>query len=285
MSADAASADDPVSSLVRSADFGRWAATLFAPAEARPHLLALYAFDIELARVRDLVSEPMPGELRLQWWRDALENPERADAASHPTARALEGAIARGRLPRGALLDIVDARVDDLYDDPPPTLEALEARLGATASAVLRLACLVAAAGKDPGGAEVAGFGGVAQGLVRMLASLPRHAARGQLLLPLDRMAALGAAREDVVSGRPTAALAAVAAELRGLASRRLAEARAAFAAIDPVAAPALLPLALVEQGLARLARAPTPLAPPAEPARWRTLLRLWRASRRAPPF
>lgn len=271
---------DPVSGLVREADFGRWAAALFAPAEARPHLLALYAYDIELGRVRDLVSEPMPGELRLQWWRDALENPERADAVSHPVARALEGAIAYGRLPREALVGLADARIDDLYDDPVPDIAALEARLGATCSVVLRLASLIAAKGRDPHGADVAGFGGVAQGIVRALRDASRMAARGQILLPVDRMAAHGVSREAVASGLLGEGR-ALAGELAAHGRRRLAEARTAFAALDPAASAAFLPLALVEPELGRLERGGAAF----ETARWRTLTRLWRASRRTPPF
>jgi phytoene synthase len=278
-------ARDPVASLVREHAFGRYAATLFAPAPARPHLLALHAFGIEIGRVRDLVSEPMPGELRLQWWRDALENPERADAVSHPVARALEGAIAYGRLPREALLRMIDARTDDLYDDPVATLSELESRLGATHSAALRLACLVAAAGREPGGAEACGFGGVAEGLARLIADLPRHAARRQVLLPVDRMAANGAARADVEAGRPTPALRAVVDELAAHAARRLDDARGAFASLDPAAAVALLPLALVAPELKRLAARGASFEASPEPARWRTLARLWRASRGRPPF
>lgn len=280
-----ASEQDPVAGLVRDFDFGRYAATLFAPAAARPHLIALYAFDIELGRVRDLVSEPMPGELRLQWWRDALEDPGRADAASHPVAHALEGAIAYGRLPRTALTALVDARIDDLYDDPVPTLDDLEARLGATHSAVLRLACLIAAEGQDPGGADVAGLGGVARGVADILRQLPKHAARGQILLPVELMASHGVARDDLDAARNGPALRALVGELAAHAAGRLGEARAAYPSLAPTAASAALPLALVAPELQRSTGRRSPLEPTAPPARWRTLARLWRASRRAPPF
>lgn len=280
-----ASTDDPVSSLVREADFGRYAATLFAPAEARPHLFALYAFDAELGRVRDLVSEPMPGELRLQWWRDALENPERADVVSHPVARALHAAANYGKLPIDALLGLIDARIDDLYDDPVPTYFDLEARLGATSSVVMRLAGLIAAAGQDPGGADVAGFGGISEGVVRMLQRLPRLAARGQILLPADRMAAHRVGREDLIDGRVGVPFRELVSELCAHARRRLFEAREAFGTLDPAAAPSVLPLALVEPALRRIEGASDPLRVDPELARWRVMLRLWRASKRAPPF
>ena len=58
--------------LVREHDRDRYLATLFAPAETRDALFALYAFAAEIGRVRDVAREPMPGEIRLQWWRDAI---------------------------------------------------------------------------------------------------------------------------------------------------------------------------------------------------------------------
>lgn len=275
---------NPVESHVREADFGRWAATLFAPADTRPHLLALYAFDIEVERVRDLVSEPMPGELRLQWWRDALENPERADVVSHPTAAALHDAIAFGRLPVEALVGIVDARVDDLYDDPVATMDELEARLGATHAAILRLATLIVAEGRDPGGAEACGFAGVARGIARTIGTLPKLARRGQALIPADMMAKTGATRDDLFSGRPTEGVREAVRQLADHGLRRLGEARATASGIAPVAYPALLPVALAEAPLRRAWRSPEPFAPWDAP-NWRRLLRLWLKSRGGVPF
>ena len=81
--------------LVREADHDRYLATLFAPAEHRDALYALYAFNVEIARVRDLVRQPMPGEIRLQWWREALEGERDSEAAAHPVAAALREVLAR----------------------------------------------------------------------------------------------------------------------------------------------------------------------------------------------
>ena len=72
--------------LVRNTDKDRFLASLFAPAERREALHALYAFDIEVARVRDLAREPMPGEIRLQWWSDVLSGTRAGEAAANPVA-------------------------------------------------------------------------------------------------------------------------------------------------------------------------------------------------------
>src|SRR5215510_12653272 len=62
----------PVAALVRRHDRDRFQTALFAPAGRREALFALYAFNYEVARVRETVSEPMLGQIRLQWWRDSI---------------------------------------------------------------------------------------------------------------------------------------------------------------------------------------------------------------------
>lgn len=111
--------------LLREGDPDRFFAALFAPADKRPHLHALYAFSLEIAHTRD-VSEALPGEIRLQWWRDALQGEARGDVMANPVAAALDDTVVRFRLPRQALVNLVDARVGALYDDPIPTLNDLE---------------------------------------------------------------------------------------------------------------------------------------------------------------
>src|SRR5262249_9951086 len=90
--------------LVRAGDKDRWLASLFAPAERRTHLHALYAFNLEVARVRELAREPMAGEIRLQWWREVIAGTRPGEAAANPVAAALVETIARCGLPAQAFL-------------------------------------------------------------------------------------------------------------------------------------------------------------------------------------
>jgi 15-cis-phytoene synthase len=106
-------------SLVRAADRDRYLSILYAPEEKRGGLAALYAFNAEIARVRDLIHEPLPGEIRLQWWRDALTKEE--EAQGHPVVAALGQAIRRHSLPIAAFENYLNARIFDLYDDPMPS--------------------------------------------------------------------------------------------------------------------------------------------------------------------
>src|ERR1700740_3516033 len=90
--------------LVRAADRDRYLAALFAPAEFRGALHALHAFNIEVRRVREAAREPLPGEIRLQWWTDVLTGEREGEAAANPVAAALLASIERYWLPRDNVL-------------------------------------------------------------------------------------------------------------------------------------------------------------------------------------
>src|SRR5471032_2570654 len=85
--------------LVRSHDFARYASTLFVPAAQRRALLALYAFNVEISRVREQVSQPLPGEMRLQWWTDMLAGAGHGGVEGNPVAAELLLVVRDYRLP------------------------------------------------------------------------------------------------------------------------------------------------------------------------------------------
>jgi phytoene synthase len=268
--------------LLRERDPDRYYASLFAPAEKRPHLFALYAFSTEVARVRDAVSNPMPGEIRLQWWRDAIEGNARGDALANPVAAALDDTVTRFRLPRAALLDLIDARVFDLYDDPMPSTGDLEGYLGETSSALIRLASLILADGEDPGGAEAAGHAGLAFGITGLLRALPWHARHGQVYMPKDILERHGVTREDIVLGRGGPGFRAALGEMRDLARAHRARLHDLRGTVAKPVAPAFLPVALQSGYLAEMQRPGyDPFATVIGRPGWRKLITLWRAARR----
>jgi len=267
---------------IRDGDPDRYFATLYAPADKRPHLFALYAFSREVARIRETVSEALPGEIRLQWWRDTLQGEVRGDVRANPVAAALDEAIVRFRLPRQALVDLVDARTLDLYDDPMPSLSDLEGYCGETSSSLIRLASLVLAEGTDPGAADAAGHAGVAYALTGLLRAFPWHARQGRLYLPADVLGRFGVSRDDVVSGRGGPGLLGAMAEMRGVARRHLDQARALRGTIKPETAPAFLPVGLVEDYLKEMERRDyDPFGTAVDLPQWRRLWTLWRVARR----
>lgn len=265
--------------LVRSHDFPRYAATLFVPPSQRRALLALYAFNVEIVRVRDQVSQPLPGEIRLQWWTDMLSGHVHGSAEGNPVAAELLRAIRDFDLPVEPLSLLADEHQFDLYNDPMPTLTALEGYLDATYSSLLALAAQIMAPPSEAA-EHVARHAGLAQGMVQVMASLPRDAAHRQLFLPEQMLAGHGCAVEDVFSGKATPNLRAVLDQLAGEARQHVAKARSLLAEVPVSVRPAFLPLAQVRAEIERLARpGRNPFAP--QPAsRLSTLWTLWRASR-----
>jgi phytoene synthase len=273
---------DHCEALVREGDKDRFLATLFAPTKYRRALHALYAFNLEVARVRETAREAMPGEVRLQWWRDVLGGAGRSDVAAHPVAAALRDTVVRYRLPPPMLADLIDARTFDLYDDPMPTVVELERYALQTSSALIEMAARILSDGRDPGVGALAGDAGVAYAIAGLLRALPVHAARGQCYVPVELLSRYGAKVEELHARKSTTGLRAALAELRLHARRHLTAARPLAAGIAPALAPALLPVALVAPLLKRMERRRYNPFRTADMPQWRRQWRIWRAARRA---
>lgn len=266
--------------LVRAGDKDRFLATLFAPAKHRRALFVLYAFNFEVARVREQAHEAMPGEVRLQWWADALSGAGRGDVAANPVAAALREIVVRFRLPPKMLADLIEARRFDLYDEPMASLAALELYAARTSSSVIDLAARILSDGRDPGIADLAHHAGIAYAVAGLLRAFPIHAARRQLYVPIELIERHHAHAEDVFAGRPTVELRAALAELRLRARHHLAKARDLLEKTPTAVAPVLLPVALVRPTLARMERRfYRPFRPPELP-QWRRQWIFWRAAR-----
>ena len=175
-----------------------------------------------------LAREPMPGEIRLQWWRDALFGAGPGEAAAHPVAAALRDVVVRYRLPPAALADLIDARAFDLYDEPMPSARcAGELRERHVVGAVRSGGAHSARWPRQPAPTISPGMPASPMRSPGCCGRLPMHAARRQLYLPLDLMQRYGAQAEDVFAGKATTELRAALAELRLRARRHLAAAGA----------------------------------------------------------
>jgi 15-cis-phytoene synthase len=217
--------------------------------------LALYAFDLEVARIRDSVSEPGLGEIRQQWWLDTLDAIYAREVPAHPVAQDLARAIEKGDLPKHSFRNLIVARQFDLYSDPMPSLHDLEGYFGETVSSVIQLASLVLAGPDALGSAEAAGLAGVAEGMTQLLRNLPLQRARGQCYVPKDMLTARDLTPADILEGKKSAAMNVLLAELRQHAEARLTEARGKHWLIPRPALPAYLHLAILPLYLAKLAK------------------------------
>ncbi len=264
--------------IARGGDPDRSLATLFAPRAARPDLFALYAFNVELARIGELVTEPGLGAIRLQWWREAIERAAGGEPAGHPVADAFGATIARRNLSRDRVAALIDARTFDVETKRMPDMASLDAYLDATAGALFALAGeILGARGEAPEAAARAA--GRAYGLTGLMRALPVHAARGLVFLPADALRRHGTSQAEILAGRTSAGLESLLAELRASACEVLTEARTKTASLDPAARSAFVPMSLVEPYLTALAKKGRD--PLHEIADINPLYRLWRLSRR----
>jgi phytoene synthase len=267
--------------LVRSHDFASYASALFVPAPERRALLALYAFNVEVSRVHAQVSQPLPGEIRLQWWTDMLAGEDHGGVEGNPIAAELLLAIRSRRLPVERLSRLIEEHQFDLYNDPMPTMAALEGYINDTSSVIFSLAAMVMGSASSEI-EHLARHAGLAQGIVHVMASLPLDASQRRLFLPLQVLAKYGCDSEDVFAAKETPKLRAALDDMLGEARDHLNTAYALLSSVPPDVRPAFLTLSQVQRDLAMLSRAdndPFDLDLRSQ-SRLRTLWALWRASR-----
>lgn len=263
--------------LVRERDRDRFLAALFAPAEQRQHLFALYAFDLEISRVPDAVREPMAGEIRLQWWRDVIAGERTGEAQANPVAAALLDTLRYHPISTEALRRAIDAREFDLVGSPMTTRAALDEYLDDTFGVAMAAAAAVLEPGQDF--AEASRAGGRASGIVKLLQNIGRDAARGRLFVPLDLLAKHEVHTASVFAAEASSGFLATLEELCVEAEKCHRSLQ-----VSPVlqsAVPAFLIAALVPASIARIRRTSDPFRTPMELSAIRSQFLLWRAARR----
>jgi phytoene synthase len=265
--------------LVRAHDFARYASTLFVPAVPRRALLAIYAFNVEISRIREQVSQPLPGEMRLQWWTDMLAGAGHGGVEGNPVAAELLLAIRTWRLPVERLSRLIDEHQFDLYNDPMPTKAALEGYINDTSSALFSLGAGLTGRPSDEI-EHLARHAGFAQGMAQVMAALPLDTSRRQLFVPLQLLESCGSGMEEMFAGKQTPKLRAALDQLLGEARGHLKTALALLETVPPEVKQVFLPLALVRRDLQQMSRADNDPFVPLNTSRLRTLWTLWRASR-----
>jgi phytoene synthase len=263
--------------LIAKADPDRYLSSLLAPADKRAALWALYAFNMEIAATRENVTEPGLGEIRLEWWAQSLGDIYDGRVVDHPVLAALGPIVRDAEVPQAALLNMIEARRFDFYDDPMPGLNDLEGYLGETSSMLMQVAARILSGAAADRLADVSGYAGVAVGLTGLLRALPVHSARGQCYLPGDVLQRHGLTSAHVLSRRKDEAMDAVLADLRDIAAKRLAQARALRDAVPDAALAAFLPAGLVDLYLKALQRVGgNPMLDVVEVSQFKRQARLW---------
>ncbi len=267
--------------LVRAADRERFLTVLFAAAEHRKALFALYAFNIEVTRVGELVRQPLAGEICLQWWSDLFADELRGDVQANPVAAALLATKTKYKLPSDQLQSLIDAHRFGLYDEPMQSIGQLEVYARSVSCNLIALAARILADGGDANIDELVEHAGITYAIAGLLKAFPLHARRRRIYLPLDILERHGASVHEITGGRATSALRSALADMRRLARRHLEEGGKLMRTAPPAVMPALLPVALVPATLARMERRNYDPFVEVEIAPWRRQWLIWRAARK----
>ena len=259
---------------LRANDRDRYYATLILPSSARDAITALYAFNADLASVRDRAREAAAGEIRLQWWIDALAGEGHGVVRQNPLADALLDAVAEYGLPVPAILRLVEARRFDLYDDPMPDLPAFEGYAGETVSVLYQLAAMILNGGRPVEPGDAAGHLGVAHALTGHLRAFGYNASKGRIFLPRDVFSTCGVSETDIRAGKASDNLSVALTRFVDLASQHLDKADGAIKALAKVLRPAFAPRAVLRAQL-RTLNLDAPFQPPQDVADWRKLVLL----------
>jgi phytoene synthase len=235
--------------LLKTEDYDRFAVSLFAPAACREALWALYAFNLEVGRVRYAVREPLLGHIRLQWWRETIDGVYRGTAMSEPVSLAIAACLSRHRLRHQSLQQIIDSCEADLLDPVPQCVDDLVIRLGATTEPLVTGALDIL--GVDHAATRQSSQSiGLATALVGLI--------RGRLQRSQQDPLKPQPPQADAVNPPQPHAGPAPPADVTDLAARAsdcLRQARAAEVVFDRQSRAILLPATLAQDHLARLRR------------------------------
>lgn len=272
-----------ISNHLREHDKHRFLSSLLMSDDIRTPISVLYAFNAEVSRIRDLIKEPLPGEIRLQWWREVTaESARREEAAANPLALALNQIIDQYGISRTSFDGYCRSRIFDLYDDPMPDKLTYEGYCGETASTLLQWTCQIIDSDIAKTTANACGHGGIAQSTAGHLALLPQHIARGQVYIPLEFMNDLDVDRAQFLSGKDKDKAAEILNRFIDFGEMHLSKARDEIEKLPDAMRQAFLPLASTERIFKRTRKAgAAALSSSVAPASWLSQWDLWQSKRK----
>jgi NADH dehydrogenase [ubiquinone] 1 alpha subcomplex assembly factor 6 len=241
--------------MLRRQDADRYLTALFATGDRREALFALYAFNLEVARAREMVSEPLMGLVRLQWWRDAIDEIYQGRVRAHEVVRPLARAVSAYGLSQPLFERLIATRERDLETEPPADLAGLVDYARGSSATLVELALEILGA-PTPAVREAGEAAGVAWALTGLLRAVPFHASRRRLYLPANLMAEAGLLPGQLFERGSSSALRPVVRIVAGAATDWLSRARQHAAQVPRRFQPALLPVTLAAGYLRRLAAA-----------------------------
>lgn len=270
--------DTYVCAFLKDNDKDRYLASLVLPENKREAAQALFAFNADIAAIPARVSEPAPGEIRLQWWHDALSGTHHGAIAQNPLAAAFLDVIQKYALPTGPLLRLIAARRFDLYQDPMPDMPTFEGYAGETNAVIYQYAAMILSDGTGAINGDAAGHLGVAHALIGHLQSIGFNAARGRIFLPLDVFAANGINDQQLMAGENKAQIVNACSQLLEAAQGHLNAAEQAIKQLPKQVRPAFAYAGVLKTQMRKQAKASDPLVSRAGLSDWRKIaaLAMW---------
>ncbi|XP_026769302.3 NADH dehydrogenase (ubiquinone) complex I, assembly factor 6 isoform X1 [Pangasianodon hypophthalmus] len=238
--------------VVRLRDYEGFVSSLLLPVAARRSSLALRAFNVELAQVKDSVSQKNLGLMRMHFWKSAVEDIYRDEPPVQPVSAELWRAVRKHKLTRRWLLRIIDEREKDMEDRAYRNLQELEAYAENTQSSLLYL-LLETLGVKDVHADHAASHIGKAQGIVTCLRATPYHSQKRRVYLPMDICMLHGASQEDFIRGSREQNVRDVVYDIASQAHVHLQHARSFSKNVPDAAMPAFLQTVAIDDYLERV--------------------------------
>lgn len=239
---------------VKKHDYERYLCCLLANERVRHRLFVIYAFNNEIAKIKDVISEPMAGHIRLQWWRDAIEEIYIRPPVKHrhEVVEALYQVICEADIPKELFDNLIDAREADIEFVTPENIEDLKNYAIGTSSKLFYL--LMASVGVSCSKAkEAAYFAGIAYALIGIMRAMKYNAYNGRVMFPFDLMQKEGVTAEDVSEGVAIEKTKAITIALCAEAESSLQEMHILMGGISKEAKSVLLPVCIVDTFLKRI--------------------------------
>jgi NADH dehydrogenase [ubiquinone] 1 alpha subcomplex assembly factor 6 len=242
-------------SRLRVEDHARYLTSLYAPRNNHESLVSLAMLNIELSRIRESVSEPMIGEVRLAWWRESVADLYLDKVRKHEVLQALVDSGVIAVVPQALLDSMIEARIDEIYDTQPATVDMLDDFIGRTAGQLQQAMCYILCDGA-PSAATLAAAHhvGRAWGLVGIVRAVGFHAQQQRRYIPDAALQAAGIDPDAMVQQPITSTLAPALKSVIEHAQAALRAARQQRSLVDRRGIPALMLARLTDDYAARLA-------------------------------
>ncbi|RED51049.1 phytoene/squalene synthase family protein [Aestuariispira insulae] len=241
--------------IAREKDKDRFLVALTAPASAQEYLFALIAFNHEIAKTRDSVSETMLGQIRLQWWREAIAECYEGKPRRHEVVQPMHEAISTCKLSRPLLEGLIDAREKDLSDSEPADIDALILYARNTGGILNELFAEALGCSEEVS-KRAARQIGTAWALVGTMRALPFTLRQKQILIPTDLLEKYGVDRQDLLELRNPDTLKPAVREICQEATGLIRQVRKERSKIESKALPALHLASFAESYLGQLEKA-----------------------------